>query len=314
MRSFLLAWLSARQQAGKLALRIEDIDSPRVKPWAMKSTIEDLRWLGLDWDAGPVLDGEQPLGAQTGTTLAYIQSQRMDRYRSVLQQLIDAGAVYPCICSRSDVATAASAPHLDGHALEGPIYPGTCKPRQLDTTNLQQFVWRFKLIDRMVQWVDELQGSMQTNPAQRLGDFVIAKGDGTPAYQLAVVIDDYDMGVSEVVRGDDLIFSTYRQLAILRHFGWTPPRYVHVPLMVGPDGKRLAKRHGDTRISCLRTAGISAEAIVGYLAHTVGLLPQAIPINPQALIGLLDWSVVPRSPTMFSLETGLPELERLTRG
>jgi glutamyl-tRNA synthetase len=147
---------------------------------------------------------------------------------------------------------------------------------------------------------------MQLQPSAALGDFVIAKGDGVPAYQLAVVVDDHDMGVNEVVRGDDLLFSTFRQLAIIRHFGWTEPDYWHVPLMVGPDGRRLAKRHGDTRLSFFRDQGIAPEVLIGYLAFTVNLLDSPRPIRAQELIGQLDWSRVPTAATAFNLDTWLP--------
>jgi len=156
-----------------------------------------------------------------------------------------------------------------------------------------------------------LRGIQQANPARQLGDYVIAKfqnGALVPAYQLAVVVDDFDQGITEVVRGDDLIFSTYRQLAIQQHFNWTPPNYIHVPLMVGPDGRRLAKRHGDTRLAFFREAGVRAESIVGYLAHSIGLVAQRVDVTAQELIGELDWSKIATEPTMFDLAKELPGL------
>jgi glutamyl-tRNA synthetase len=301
-RTFLLAWLSARQQGGRILLRIEDIDSPRVKPWATQSTLDDLTWLGIDWDAGPGASRTHEWEAQP--QVAYVQTERLRRYAEVLKQLIEAGRVYPCVCSRSEVAQAASAPHENSIlALEGPIYPGTCRhkpfdPEQVDP--LEKFAWRWRFPTGQIEWQDAIQGTMTAAPAQQLGDFVIARGDGTPAYQLAVVVDDHDMGVTEVVRGADLLCSTYRQLAILQHLGWSIPSYYHVPLMVGPDGRRLAKRHGDTRLSYFRQLGLSAEQVVGYLAWTLGMQPEPIALPAHALIGKLNWQLLPKNPTRVS--------------
>ena len=332
-RSFLLAWLSVRQQNGRLILRIEDIDSPRVKPWAVQSTIDDLRWLGLDWDAGPREAG--PEGAIVGklsTRLSidpnydsdYIQTRRLARYQQILEHLIADGSVYRCTCSRSEVTRAASAPHESSlAALEGPIYPGTCRSSSSDTqAPADKFAWRWRFADGEVTWTDQLRGIMRATPAEQLGDFVIARGkwpgappsdlhptekhhelviahtDFIPSYQLAVAVDDHDMQVTEVVRGDDLIFSTYRQLAILEHLGWPAPRYMHVPLMIGPDGRRLAKRHGDTRLSAFRQRGVSPERVVGYLAWTLGLQATPAALYASDLIGQLDWQTLSLAPTI----------------
>ncbi len=299
-RSFLLAWLSIRQQSGKLLLRIEDIDSPRVKSWSRSQTLEDLRWLGLDWDFGPDIGGPQK---------TYIQTERSARYREVLEQLIDDGVVYRCHCSRSEVAVAASAPHesLTGEPLlEGVIYPGTCRPpvgaatcKETQVSTLLEYAWRWQFSDRKFEWRDELLGQQQANPARQLGDFVVGKSDMTPAYQLAVVVDDHDMGVTEVVRGNDLVPSTYRQLAILEHLGWPIPKYVHLPLVVGPDGRRLAKRHGDSRLCYYRQRGVSPQRVVGYLAWSLGLIEELRSLKPNELIGTLDWTRLPTSPTVF---------------
>ena len=299
-RSFLLAWLSVRQQGGKLLLRIEDIDSPRVKPWAKQATIDDLHWLGIDWDEGPDIQSEL---AEAVDRVPFVQTQRLQRYQQVLSSLIDDQVVYPCTCSRSEVAQAASAPHeASMHALEGPIYPGTCRDKRLvlqPQGDAAKFAWRWKFHSGEMVWQDGLKGTMSARPDQQLGDFVIARGDGTPAYQLAVVVDDHDMCVTEVVRGDDLLCSTYRQLAILEQLGWSPPSYFHVPLIVGPDGRRLAKRHGDTRLSAFRQQGISAEQLIGYLAWTLNLLERPIPTRANDLIGRLDWKKLSTAPTVF---------------
>ncbi|MFN3191054.1 MAG: glutamate--tRNA ligase family protein [Aureliella sp.] len=315
-RSFLLAWLSMRSQGGRVYLRIEDTDSPRVKDWAYQQTIDDLQWLGLDWDRWSASEdnesGESPLR----------QTLRVQRYLDVFQRLVQADLVYVCQCTRKDVAEAASAPHDAGWpSLEGDVYPGTCRDRLLEPDSLNgPYCWRMKLADEVTEWMDLFAGRQSANPAKQLGDFVIAKSvvgnDGqrvfVPSYQLAVVIDDLDQGVSEVVRGDDLIFSTYRQLAIWRFLGQREPKYFHVPLMIGKDGRRLAKRHGDTRIATLRALGITPESVVGYLLNTCGLLPRRRAITPSACVSSFDWSKVSKEPTVFDLEEVLPSLRQLS--
>ncbi len=195
-RTFLYAWLSARQQGGRLILRIEDIDSPRVKPWARQATLDDLQWLGLDWDEGPDIGGQHA---------PYVQTERMESYRQVLERLMAAELVYPCDCSRSEIAAAASAPH---ESLDGPIYSGRCSQRSTaDAAALDpsSFAWRFRSTNQVRTWIDKVAGQQSCNVAEQLGDFLVAKGDGTPAYQLAVVVDDHQMQVTEVIRGRDLI-------------------------------------------------------------------------------------------------------------
>lgn len=286
-RTFLLAWLSARSQGAKLVLRIEDIDSPRVKPWAAQQAVDDLKWLGLDWDEGPV-----------------VQTSRMDLYRAALDELKRRELVYPCTCTRSDVEAAASAPHA---GQEGPVYPGTCRQRTAaDAAALgdHPFAWRFRVhaMDSVVAYDDIVAGPQRCDVLTDLGDFVVGKGDGSPAYQLAVVVDDHDQGVTEVVRGDDLIPSTFRQRLLYAALGWSPPRFAHVPLVVGPDGRRLAKRHGDTRLSLLREHGVPAERLVGLLAWSCGLRGTQEPVRPADLLGDFAWDRLPRLPFVFTPE------------
>lgn len=305
-RSFLLAWLSARQQSGQVILRIEDIDSPRVKPWAVEATIADLKWLGLDWDHGP----DDAVSSQE-SQVALVQTERLERYRGILELLLAAGKIYPCTCTRSEVAQMASAPHESMlQPLEGPIYPGTCRNLQRKLPSTADMAYRWAFEDRLITWSDRVHGPQSANALQQLGDFVIGR-NMTPAYQLAVVVDDYDMGVTEVVRGDDLVNSTFRQLDILSFLGWPNPSYAHVPLVVGPDGKRLAKRHGDTRLSYFREVGVKAEAVVGYLAWTLQLIDHCKAVSANELLGLLDWSRLPSSPTTFDLAAELPRLRRM---
>ncbi|GIX01027.1 MAG: glutamyl-Q tRNA(Asp) synthetase [Pirellulaceae bacterium] len=337
-RSFLLAWLSARQQGGQVLLRIEDIDSPRVKPWAVAETLRDFEWLGLDWDLTPEQSGPdaaeaseagEPRGlihtdkgsidervvAGKGTpTGVVVQTNRLHRYAQVLQVLTSKRWLYPCTCTRSDIAAAASAPHEQGMVpLEGVIYPGTCRQRSGKESTAAECAWRFSMPDRHCVWHDGVYGRQEAQLAQQLGDFVVAKRDHTPAYQLAVVVDDHDFGITEVVRGADLIPSTFRQLMLLEALEWRAPKYFHVPLIVGSDGRRLAKRHGDTRLSTLREQGVAPEALVGYLAWTLGMVPTRAPCHPWELVGKLNWAEIPREPTVFAVKEELPLLKRASR-
>lgn len=277
-RTYLLAWLSIRSRGGRVILRMEDIDSPRVKRGAAEQAIDDLRWLGLDWDEGPDLGGPHA---------PYVQTQRVELYREALETLKVAERVYPCSCTRSDVEAAASAPHV---GQEGPIYPGTCAGRRVADAAIltQAFAWRFRASAKAWHLEDLVAGKQTCNVAAELGDFVAAKADGSPAYQLAVVVDDHAMGITEVLRGDDLLPSAYRQLELYEFFGWQAPRFAHVPLVVGTDGRRLAKRHGDTRLSTLRDAGVQPERLVGLLAWSCGLIEKQESVAAVELKGSFD--------------------------
>lgn len=307
-RTYLLAWLSARAAAGRVLLRIEDIDSPRVKPWATEQAIADLRWLGLDWDEGPDIGGSQA---------PYIQTQRTERYEAALQQLIQLDLAYPCTCTRRDVESAASAPHeasltaawtADLQPLDGPIYSGHCSAWHIGDPLPEPgtFCWRFRAPDRLLKMEDRLGGTVELNPARQLGDFPLTRKSGQAAYQLAVVVDDASMGVTEVVRGDDLLPSVFRQLPLIEALGLPRPNYIHVPLVRGPDGRRLAKRHGDTRLSQYRQAGVTAEQIVGWAAHSVGLIAEPRPLRAADLVARFDWSQLQRVETIVDAALVMP--------
>jgi glutamyl-tRNA synthetase len=286
-RTYLIAWLSARSAGGRVVLRVEDIDSPRVKAGAAEQACDDLRWLGLDWDGGPV-----------------VQTRRLPLYEAALDRLRAQELVYPCTCTRADVERAASAPHLDN---EGPVYPGTCAGRRAgDVASLggRPCCWRFRVPADSPGFVDGFLGPVHVDLKALGGDFVVWKaprGDvaASPAYQLAVVVDDADQGVTEVVRGDDLVPSTPRQLLLYAALGLTPPRFVHVPLVVGPDGRRLAKRHGDTRLSALR-AGVSSEALLGLLAWSCGWLDRVRPATTAELLSRFRLDTIPRRPFVLT--------------
>ncbi len=280
---------------GRVVLRIEDVDSPRVKPGAADAALDDLRWLGLDWDGDPV-----------------VQTQRLPLYETALQTLQRLELVYPCTCTRSDVERAASAPHAEH---EGPVYPGTCAGRRADAAALgdRPYCWRFRVPERSPEWNDGFLGPTSIDLRSVGGDFVVWKApvarsgdraptEGTPGYQLAVVVDDAAQGVTEVVRGDDLVPSTPRQLLLYEALGLRPPRFVHVPLVVGPDGRRLAKRHGDTRLSALRSAGVTAERLLGLLARSCGWIETVRPVAARELLPRFRLDAVPQGPFVLTAE------------
>ena len=284
-RTYLVAWLSARARDGAVKLRIEDIDSPRIKPGAAEQAAADLRWLGLDWDGDAV-----------------IQTQRLPLYEAALEVLKRAERVYPCTCTRSDIASAASAPHAGDEVT----YPGTCAHRRVaDAQQLQRearpFAWRFR-VTQSAPFTDLYAGEQRIDLTHTGGDFVVWKSAGTPAYQLAVVVDDAAMGITEVVRGDDLIPSTPRQLLLYRALGLAAPRFAHVPLVVGEDGRRLAKRHGDTRLSALRAAGVTPEALVGLLAWSCGWMERVEPIAAKELLPRFELASIPPAPFVLTAQ------------
>lgn len=291
-RSFLLAWLEIRSTGGELLLRIEDIDGPRLKAGATDSVLEDLRWIGLDWDGEPTR-----------------QSARLSAYRAAFETLRAAGQVYPCTCSRRDVEEAASAPHGESRfAHEGPLYPGTCHGRWRSAEEARnetgcEPAWRFRTPDRSIEFRDRFLGPVRCNPARELGDFVIWKRDGVPAYQLAVVVDDAAQQMTHVLRGDDLVASTPRQLLLYEALGSTPPSFAHTPLVVGQDGRRLAKRHGDTTLARFRQEGSTPEEIVGLLAAWSGLNPRGGACRPEDLVERWSLERVPPEPPVW---VGIP--------
>lgn len=285
-RTFLLNWLMARQNGWKVLLRIEDLDGPRVKRGADRMAIDDLSWLGLDWDEGPVY-----------------QSPRLPVYRDAMSRLLASARAYACVCSRKEVETAASAPHAEDGAA---VYPGTCRGKFASiesavATPGREPAVRFDVGSEIVQFTDGFSGPHRTDVARQLGDFVIAKGDGSPAYQLAVVIDDAEMGVTDVIRGDDLIDSTPRQILLYRALGLESriPAYTHLPLVIGPDGRRLAKRHGDTRIASYREAGVTPGRLLALLAGWSGVHGAGDDVTARDLVGRFDLARLPRHAVVF---------------
>ncbi len=292
-RSFLIAWLSARARGGEVVFRMEDLDHPKVKRGAAEEAMEDLRWLGLDWDEGPDCGGPHA---------PYVQSRRIASYRVALHRLREQQLVYPCVCSRKDVEEAQAAPH---ETADGLYYPGTCRDRFSGWDEAEKELgedripaWRFRARPYTVRFEDGFHGPQAYEVHRGTGDFAIARHVDGAGYMLAVVVDDHAMGITEVIRGDDLLLTTPRQLLLYEALGLKPPTFTHVPLVVGPDGRRLAKRHGDTRIRTLREQGIAAEQVVGILASWCGWAEKGERITARDLIPRFDLRSLPPEPVV----------------
>lgn len=274
----LLAWLGARSEGGRVVLRLEDLDLPRCPAKYAYGVMEDFAWLGLDWDNDSVW-----------------QSQRSGFYDQCLTALAAQGLVYPCYCSRKELhaVTEASAPHG-----ATPVYPGWCRDltetrrRELEDQGRRPAL-RARVPDQTYALQDGLQGPYEAQLSHDVGDFILRRSDGLYAYQLAVVADDGDMGVTQVVRGRDLLPSTPQQLWLQDALGLPHPTYYHVPLLLAADGRRLSKREGDLSLKAL-SRDCSAPQLVGQLACWAGLLTEPRPITPQGLLPLFSWDKVRR--------------------
>ena len=274
----LLAWLSAKSKGGQVLLRIEDLDAVRCPRVYADAIQDDLAWLGL---------------AADGPTPTVYQSERSEIYQQYYDILLKKGLIYPCFCSRSQLH-AASAPHrADGQV----VYPGTCRglsPEEVTRRALKKApAWRVQVPDRVIGFTDGHLGHYEENLAADCGDFYLRQGDGVYAYQLAVVVDDALMGVTQVVRGADLLSSTPRQLWLYETLGLPAPRFYHLPLLLAPDGRRLSKRDGDVSLEQL-AARYTPEQIVGRLAYACGLQTEPAPRTPAQLLPDFDWAKVPR--------------------
>jgi len=256
----LASWVVARREGGQCLLRVEDIDLPRVVPGAEVRIQDDLRWLGFDWDGDIVR-----------------QSHRGTAYESAIATLAAQDLIYPCDCSRAEIARVASAPH----AGEESVYPGTCRDRDPTRKMKRPPSLRVRVPDEVVVYDDVIAGRVQQNLARDVGDFVLRRGDGVFAYQLAVVVDDVASGITDVIRGSDLVGSTPRQTWLMRALGARPPRYAHLPLVVAGDGTRLEKRHQAASVRAVRDDGVPAAQIIGRLAHGLGLMPTGAPATPH---------------------------------
>jgi len=281
----LCAWLAARAAGGVLVMRIEDIDTPRVRAGMQSRILEDLRWLGLDWDEGPDVGGNHG---------PYLQSERTALYHAALELLERQGTTFRCDCSRADIARAASAPHP---GEEGPLYPGTCRRLPPDRSFRRAPAVRLAVPDRSVRFFDEVFGDQSQHVASQCGDFVLRRGDGIYAYQLAVVVDDITQGITEVVRGADLLASTARQRLLMELLGASPPRFAHAPLVVNTDGTRLAKRARGTPVRDYRDAGVDPRELITLLARALRLADASDRrLSPADLVERFRWDRVPRDP------------------
>ena len=265
-RTAILAWLWARSEGGGFTMRVEDLDRPRVRPGLARRQLEELDWLGITWDEGP----DPRTGDDLGARGPYRQSERTAQYEAALVALGD--HVYQCFCSRAEIA-AASAPH--GPQDDGPRYPGTCahlgRAQRAERRRTRAPALRLRVPPGPIAFHDELQGAQEFDPGATVGDFVLRRADGIFAYQLAVVIDDAAMGVTQVLRGEDLLPSTARQILLYRLLGLREPRWAHAGLVASASGERLSKRDRAASLSALRAAGRDPGELVTRLCAVSGL-------------------------------------------
>ena len=281
----LLSYLSVKSRGGEWILRIEDLDTARCRPDYARQVEEDLQWLGLAWDEG---------GSAGGPDAPYFQSQRTALYEAALARLRGMGLVYPCFCTRAQLH-AASAPHREDGLT---VYPGTCRdltPEEIARREAsgRRGALRLRVPEETVTFTDGHLGELTEYLPTDCGDFLLRRSDGLFAYQLAVVVDDAAMGITEVVRGADLLSSTPRQLLLYELLGWEAPEFFHFPLLLSPDGRRLSKRDGDLGLASLRER-YTPEEIVGKLAYLAGQNPGGGPRTPEALAQGFHWDAVPR--------------------
>lgn len=267
-------------------MRMEDLDRPRTVDGSAQQILDDLRWLGLDWDEGPDVGG--PFGP-------YTQSERDSNYAEALLRLEAAGKVFRCWCSRKDIREAASAPHGGS-----PVYPGTCRDLEPDQIAEVQAAkpdrtpaWRYRATEGTIGVDDKVKGWFKQDLATEVGDFVLRRADGLFAYQLAVVVDDIEMEITDVLRGEDLLDSTPRQIALYHALGSEPPRFWHVPLMLDAAGERMSKRDGSESLRSLRDAGLEPEQVVGQLAASLGWVPEGTALRVHDILTLGDLGELP---------------------
>lgn len=294
----MLSWLSARKQGGQYILRIEDLDAERC-PRALADQIEDdLKWFGLDWDEGGSDGGDE-----------WYQSCRFPLYRQYYDKLDEMGLLYPCFCSRAELHSAQAPHRSDGTYVYARTCRGLTAEQIAEKRKNRGAAMRLIVPDEEISFVDGCQGGYRENLERDCGDFIVRRSDGVYAYQLAVVVDDGLMGVTEVVRGQDLIGSTARQIYLHRLFGFEPPEFYHIPLLTAPDGRRLSKREKDLDLGVLREVFGRPEPVIGMLAHVCGLQQGTQPVAMHELIDRFSWDRIPKH------DIALPEeiLRKATR-
>lgn len=270
----LMSWLSAKKQGGKWLLRVEDLDPQRCRTEWQKLIEDDLQWLGLEWDEGG-LEGKGPDGP-------YRQSERGEIYRDILERLEERGLTYRCRCTRADIL-ATQAPHeSDGRV----VYAGTCREKGFTSGAV-----RLKVADETISFTDRLYGPQAVNLKEHCGDFTVRRADGAWGYQLAVVADDALMGVTEVVRGSDLLLSSAQQIYLYRLLGKEAPGFAHVPLICTAEGRRLSKRDSDAGMDVLRSRH-TPQQVIGQLAWMAGILPEPFPVSAEGVLPLFSWSAI----------------------
>ncbi len=278
-----LSWLSARSAGGRWLLRIEDLDPQRSKPEYARQIEDDLRWLGLEWDEGGI--------GNKGTNGPYVQSLRNDFYNEALEKLKATGLTYPCRCRRADIM-ASQAPHQSDGRI---VYAGTCRPAAAPPFPAQcteiRGATRLYVPDEEITFCDRVFGKQTVNLARHCGDFVLRRADGAWAYQLAVVVDDAAMGVTEVVRGCDLLLSSVQQIYLYGLLGADAPEFAHLPLVCNENGIRLSKRDSGVGMAELRTRK-SPQQILGLVAAMAGLTDKPSDISLDELLGLFNWEKI----------------------
>jgi glutamyl-tRNA synthetase len=289
-RTFLINWALARREGWRLVMRIEDLDGPRIKPHAAAQIIDLLHWLGIDFDGEPLQ-----------------QSLDLAPYRDAMRCLADLELIHRCDLTRREIELAASAPQQGGRELRFPPHlrplpdagdqPGSAWSFDRDDAG-----YRFVVPDASIPIDDQVHGSTLHRPCDKIGDFIVWTKRGTPAYQLAVVVDDHRQSVTDVVRGDDLLPSAARQALLYRALDWTPPRWWHLPLVLGADGMRLAKRHGDARLETYRAAGVRPQRVIGLLAFWSGLITQRAEMTITDFRERFCLATLPRSHVTLTAE------------
>lgn len=290
--SALLSWLSVRSQGGEWVLRIEDLDPQRSRREFAELMEDDLRWLGLNWDEGG-------LSSNSTSQSSYVQSGRSEIYAHYLNILTQKGLTYPCYCTRADIM-ATQAPHESDGRI---VYAGTCRPKALDVDSAwrnaashpsgRKPATRLIVPDEEIGFVDGHYGPQSVNLAKHCGDFVLRRADGAWAYQLAVVVDDALMGITEVVRGRDLLLSAPQQIYLYRLLDFPVPTFCHLPLLCNESGQRLCKRDKSLDLGEIRKAGHQPEAVLGQLAYYAGIIDHAEPVAACDLVTEFSWDKVP---------------------